>query len=421
MSSEQPVPATPPNRKWNLHYIVGVSWITYWMSNLYIGFSYAVPFLNYYVMTALLLIYIAFFRPNSLIAIASKPMFWLWIMTVVIPAVMYLDSSFGAYSTGAIKTRIIYLSAIGGMALVLLDENRERILRSAATLSLAITVTLNVIDIIFTLPIARAEGRASGLWMDPNIAAAVLGSMLIIAVDPRRPTRRGLVLVAITLLAILITFSRSGVLFGAFLGFLYLFGPRGPESLPISTRLNIALGASLSLAVGSVIVLSVSGLELPMIWRLESMFNLDLSDTSAQGRLEAFSWALDRAMDFFWTGRGLGASAYYGVFSHNAYITVLYDYGIVGLLIYVFFISQGLFQFLRFGWKRAAIPGLLSINLLYYGMFAHTLPNSAGLAVPMAIFMLKIFIDLPQNRMARSHAVVNPPNAPGVLQPEQVQ
>ena len=48
----------------------------------------------------------------------------------------------------------------------------------------------------------------------------------------------------------------------------------------------------------------------------------------------------ERAADFFWTGGGLGEGDYYGVYSHNAFVTVLYDYGIGGLTLYTVLISQ---------------------------------------------------------------------------------
>ncbi|MFP6641531.1 MAG: hypothetical protein VCC04_14900, partial [Myxococcota bacterium] len=320
MSSEQMLPASPLQGKWDVHRTLGTFWITYWMSNLYVAFALVVPFLDYYVMTALLLIYIAFVRPNSLLEIASKPMIWLWALTAIIPALMYVNAQYGGFSTGSVKTRIVYISAIGGMALILLDDNRELLVRSAAKLSLAITIAFNLIDIVFSLDISRAEGRAAGLWMDPNITAAALCSMLIISIDPRRPTRRGLVVVAFTLLSVLLTFSRSGILFAVFLGVIYLVTPRGPGSLPVSTRFNIGLAAGLSLGLGTAVLFSVADLTTTSFWRLESLVSLDVSDRSAQGRLQALIFAFERSMDFFWTGRGLGANQYYGLASHNAYV-----------------------------------------------------------------------------------------------------
>ena len=107
----------------------------------------------------------------------------------------------------------------------------------------------------------------------------------------------------------------------------------------------------------------------------------------------------------------MGANDYYGVHSHNSYVAVLYNYGFFGLLLYVGLISQGLFLMLRHGWKRAIVPGLLSLNLMYYSMFAHTVPNAAGLSIPFLIFMLKMYIDpLPErpNRRIESRFSEDP-------------
>lgn len=397
-----PTPDLDQGKKWTLHYIIGVFWITYWIANLYIAFSYLVPFFDYYVATAILLSYVAFARPTSLIEVATKPMMWVWVLTAAIPVVMYLDSSFGGYSTAAYKVRIVYLSALGGMALVLLETNRERLLRDAATLSLGITVVLNFVDLVVTLPMSRAPDRAAGLWGDPNIAAAALCSLLIISVNPLRASGRDLLIVAVTLLAILITFSRSGIIFGSFLALVYLVAPKKNSGPSPFVRIGIGIAAALALAIISTIAIAVFDIQLSESWRITSLLALDTSDTSSQGRLDRLVWSLERAGDFFWTGRGLGAIDYYGVYSHNSYVTVLYDFGIGGLALYVLLISQGLFQMVRHGWKRALVPGLLSLNLLYYSMFAHTLPVAAGMSIPLVIFMLKMFIDPPPEQPNQS-------------------
>ena len=162
MTSESPNLTVNQEKKWSLHYIVGVFWMTYWMANLYLGFSFILPFLTYYVMTGILLVWVALTRPQSLIQIATKPLIWIWTLTAIIPALMYLDSSYGSFAYGAFTNRVVYLSAIGGMSLILLDKDGEKVLKTAATISLLITIGLNLIDIVFTLPFSRAPGRAAG-------------------------------------------------------------------------------------------------------------------------------------------------------------------------------------------------------------------------------------------------------------------
>lgn len=410
-SISPPLPEAPEASKWTLHYIVGVFWITYWIGNLYIAFNYIIPFLDYYFVTGILLAYIAFVRPTSFLEVFAKPMIWLWVLTAAIPMVMYVDSSFGAYSYGALKVRIIYLSAVGGMALILLEDNREKLLHDAAMIALGLTIVLNFIDLVAPLPMSRAPGRAAGLWADPNIAAAALCSLLIVVVHPRRVSKRDLFIVAITLLAILITFSRSGILFAVFLGFVYLVLPESGTGPSASTRWTIAIGAIISLTVISAVAITVLNIDLTASWRITSILTGDTSDTSSQGRILRLQFALERAMEFFWTGRGMGANDYYGVHSHNSYVAVLYNYGFFGLLLYIGLISQGLFLMLRHGWKRAIVPGLLSLNLMYYSMFAHTVPNAAGLSIPFLIFMLKMYIDpLPErpNRRIQSRFSEDP-------------
>lgn len=420
MTSESPNLTVNQEKKWSLHYIVGVFWMTYWMANLYLGFSFILPFLTYYVMTGILLVWVALTRPQSLIQIATKPLIWIWTLTAIIPALMYLDSSYGSFAYGAFTNRVVYLSAIGGMSLILLDKDGEKVLKTAATISLLITIGLNLIDIVFTLPFSRAPGRAAGLWMDPNISAAVLCATLPIAINPLRSTKQGLLLVGLTYLAILVTFSRSGILFGTFLTLVYLFAPNQTGGLSASSRISVAAITGILLTVGSILIISIFGVDLQSLWRIESLLALDASDSSSQGRLTRLLWSLERVTEFFWTGRGLGASAYYGTASHNTFVTVVYDYGVGGLLLYLTLVSWGLFQMLRYGWRRALVPGLLSLNILYYGMFAHTVHTASGMAIPMVIFMLKMLIDPAEPRRGLTKEASGfEANPAGLLQTER--
>ena len=418
---QDPIPATIERKSSKLHFIIGVFWLTYWMANLYIGFAQIIAFLDYYVMTALLLVYIVFARPISLIQAAQIPSMWLWVMSAAIPAIMYIDAAYGGFSFSEMSTRIVYLSALGGMTLVLLDENRVTLIRTAARLALAITVSLNFLDLVITLPFERSELRAAGLWMDPNISAAALCSMLLIAVHPLRATRLDLIIVSITLVAILATFSRSGMLFGLLLAVVYFFSPGGRESLRTGSRIAMGLALAVTFTIAGGILIQIFAIDLSMAWRIESLLTLNIGDASAQARLTRANFGIQRALEFFWTGRGLGAASFYSLHSHNAYIAILYDYGIIGLTFYVTMISQGIFQMLRYGWRRALVPGLLSTNLLYYGMFAHTVPDTAGMSIALVVFMLKIFIDPPQENKTQTSQIEPPEEVPGLLQPEHAQ
>ncbi|MCH2185205.1 hypothetical protein MK280_04970, partial [Myxococcota bacterium] len=100
-------------------------------------------------------------------------------------------------------------------------------------------------------------------------------------------------------------------------------------------------------------------------------------------------------LDYFWTGRGPGAAREYHVSAHNTYITLGYDYGILGILSYMLLIGWGAFKIFRFGWRRSTTYFFLSFQVAYYSLFAHDVHTNAVFAVMFASFLTNASLDEP--------------------------
>ena len=388
-------------KKLLLYHYVGIGWLVYWMTNSYRWISDLAPFIDFYVVTGILLIYFSVVRPVLVVSMISRPALWLISLTALIPILLYItDSDRNAFTYLEMRTRIVTFSLIAGSALVMAGTDGPWILRRAALISMLVAVIVNFGEYFVHNPYNRVvEGtRSAGFYGDPNIAGAAIGTLLLLAIPIRRQTMTNLILAAIAYMGILATLSRSGMLFASLLLAAYIFLPRGPGTLPTSTRAAVGLGglaALIGLATVAIFVFNLRNLE---IWRLTSAFTLDVTDNSAQSRMDFASFAFERFLDYFWTGRGPGSAREYHVSAHNTYLTLGYDYGILGILFYVGFVTWGLVKVVRYGWVRATTYFFLSFQVAYYSMFAHTVHDNPIFAVMFASFLTNASLDSPPKR-----------------------
>ena len=400
--------------KLSLYHFVGIGWLVYWMTNSYRWIADVAPFFDFYVVTGAFLVYFSTVRPVQVVNMISRPALWLVGLTALIPILLYLTATDRSiYTYLEIRTRIVMFALIAGSALVMADKDGPWLLRRAALISLSIAIFVNFAEYFIENPYNRspAGSRSAGFYADPNIAGAAIGTLLLLALPIRKQTMKSLMIASLAYVAILATLSRSGMLFATILIAAYIFLPRGPQTLPASTRAAVGLGglgAALSLATVAIFFFNLKDLE---VWRLASAFTLDVSDASAQSRVDFAQFAFDRFLDYFWTGRGPGAAREYHVSAHNTYITLGYDYGILGIISYILLIGWGAFKVLRYGWQRATTYFFLSFQVAYYSLFAHDVHANAVFAVMFASFLTNASLDEParkSNQASPRTSLLNP-------------
>jgi len=181
--------------------------------------------------------------------------------------------------------------------------------------------------------------RALGVFPDPHTLAFFLGLSfcLVFAAAWERKKRAGWLLLPSGLLfsALLLTFSRGGYLgLGAALVF---FGTAVWPKIKISGRLVFASGAVFLLAI-------IFFWGTPVLGRFQSIF--DFGEGSNLGRLQIWRQSLEVAKQNPLLGVGLGnypAALNFNenyrsaVSSHNAYLDILAETGVLGLSAWLFF------------------------------------------------------------------------------------
>mgnify|MGYP004260523999 CR=1 FL=1 len=118
--------------------------------------------------------------------------------------------------------------------------------------------------------------------------------------------------------------------------------------------------------------------------------------------------------------RGPGAAREYHVSAHNTYITLGYDYGILGIIGYIILIGWGAFKVLRYGWHRTTTYFFLSFQVAYYSLFAHDVHANAVFAVMFASFLTNASLDEPAGKSTQASPSA-PRLNPGPGDPTQPQ
>ena len=382
----------------SLHHTVGVIWLVYFLSGISIAVDNYIPIPSFYPIAGGILLYFAVARPLQVIEFVSKPIVWLWAATALGPlAIYFLGNYSNPFAWFSVVGRVNFFALLAGSGVLFMDPGGFRMLRSAARIALAVAVLTNFADLIWENPYNSSEelGRTAGFYSDANRAAASIGALLLLSVDISKQSIKGLVIAGFSILAIIGTQSRSGILFGGLLAVGYLFLPRGPGTLSAGARMGIGLAGVVSLVL---IVLTASqalDIDGEQAWRIRSLITLDISDSSSQDRFDAVAFAVRGFVDNFWGGTGLGGSHYYGFAPHNAYLEIGLEYGIGGLLLYLFFIVHAGMKSLQFGLKRTQAQFLILLQLVYYGFFSHTVHGSPVAAVFFAAVIANTLVEQP--------------------------
>ncbi len=367
-----------PNR--SLHHMLGVVWLVFFFSDIYLPLDQLSPVPIFYLVAGSGLFYFALARPLQAVAFASQPIVWLWVLTAITPfAIYFLGGESNPFAWSAAVVRVTYFAAFAGAGVFLLGPEGPGIIRTSARIALFIAISTNLADLGWDNPYNSAEGtgRTAGFYGDANRAAAAIGTLLLLSVDITKQSLKGLFVVGLSMLAIVATQSRSGMVFGAFLSAAYVFLPTGRGTFSVPARLGLAVAGVLFVVVLVGTAFQAMDLDPDQTWRIRSMISLDTSDGSTQDRLETAGIATNSFFENLWTGLGPGGAQYYGYFPHNAYLEIGLEYGIGGLLLYSALIFFPFLKTFRFGFRRTLTLSLIAFQFIFYGFFSHTVQTSS--------------------------------------------
>jgi hypothetical protein len=216
-------------------------------------------------------------------------------------------------------------------AMIFDDPGTLQITKRAVLVATLAGVALNIYDFMFPGTFSDIPGRAAGLYRQANTCGMALVFGCLIGLSAIRPRWWQEAFVLASLIGVLVTFSRESILA---LGCVVLAGILA-RRLSLR-RLAVAGGVAVALFVAFNIGGSLSEKTLsskPLWLRLTpSEF---LSDDSARERAHLAERTLGAFEEAPLLGQGFGTTRYWGddIPSHNYYLDLLADHGIIGIFL----------------------------------------------------------------------------------------
>ncbi|MEE9339871.1 MAG: O-antigen ligase family protein [Methylococcaceae bacterium] len=306
--------------------------------------SYAYNYSGFLVLTLGIALFLALIYQKSLNYIAGLPLYrWILFYLVVNLIWMILPHSHATpQNISDIAIAVVYIFSL--TTLFYFDDNRLTIVRTTILVITLIGVFNHIYEffnpeIFFSFDSkTKVVGRSSGLYGNSNGAAEVLilGMILSYGIVPQK--FKALFLITV-LLGIIPTFSRSGIVSW----FLVVFILTATKVINKKIATTIALVVLFSVVIALPILISFIGFSLEeeaenILSRLDffSSKSNTISDGSAQDRFLVARAAFDYFSDspFFGAGHSFTYHWEYTISTHNIYLSLMAEYGLLGIFIY---------------------------------------------------------------------------------------
>ncbi len=200
----------------------------------------------------------------------------------------------------------------------------------------AVGMTLNLYE-LFVAPNtwSTAPGRSAGLYINPNISSGALVGYGTLFLSGRQGKLRSadLLMMAMVILGVFTTFSRTGILAGLVLvGAAVLVRAQGDRMWRLIIP-GVAAGVGGIVFVGY--VLASLDLSPDALLRIDSLVSSGGVGDYQDQRGYAAQRALDLVANDPLFGVGVGTVAEMEEGPHNQFVAVLVDFGVVGLVVYL--------------------------------------------------------------------------------------
>ncbi len=231
-------------------------------------------------------------------------------------------------------------------------------------------------------------GRVSGMWGNPNVAAIFIAASVPLIAIGLKPSRRAFVYM-ITLLGVLATLSRGGLVIWTVMFILSLFfRSRTATAADRAERTLYLAGGGLAALVGTVLAnINVMGwlasVSTGKVTRLSTT-----RDFSTSERLYVLKLGWSKFMENPIFGNGVGYTMrwdYASASTHNMFLLVLAEQGAIGFLILMFWILS----FLSF----PGVSGIWAIGFFCSsGIFSHNM-FEGEYAIIFALYFLGAYAE----------------------------
>lgn len=347
------------------------------------------PAPKYWSMGVFVVTLLLFFPGLKLMRTLRKPLLW-WAVAYLFLSILWIGRADNLESAADGLVMVVTTCLYVGAALLaypsVSHHNRAWIAMLWLALLLAVLSIVqeyfNPAAYVFSESGQGIQGRAAGVYLNPNIAAQTL--VLILACLMAHGTPRGNVIaLLLTGIGLLLTFSRGGILVWGVLAVAATLRGR----LPRWFLLAIVVAAITIAVAGSVVLDGLSAFVPPenrnSLDRLAWLLDLGrLHNYSSEDRTLLANYAWMKFMEAPFLGQGLG---YMWVWessqgAHNMSLRFMVEYGLIGVLIFPLFLVASVRSSVAdvdrgWIWLMAGVVMLLSF-------FSHNMTEQAVFILP---------------------------------------
>ena len=381
--------------------LVALILLSYWPTYNYLVLGGHSPLL-YYALPGFIALPLLFLRPATGLGLFHESIVW-WFLVYVFSGMAWLLFAQDCPTPAGQQWRMRVLAAFFFFTIFLTAGlSRPQPIALAAAACVLLAAALNWYDVLrpsalvpLGLP-GSNPGRSAGLFINANIAAAFI-LMGTIAVLPLAPEWLRGALLMVAVVGVAPTFSRFGWIFSVLL----VVMAAGFKLLNRRQLILIMCAVPLLMAAAGIYYqfMLQSGNE-NIIGRLSWFQTLgDRADFSVRERAYVAHQAWERFLDSPLYGQGIGVTLSRGarVGTHNMYVMLMAEQGLVGLALYLSLIGAIAYK----GWAlaRAASEKLdrdIGLTLVVYAVFlgAYGFVSHNVLEEPHGMFVLAFLLAL---------------------------
>ena len=304
-----------------------------------------------------------------------RPIVW-WVGAYIAISILWFFRTDGdAFSFQQVETRILYSLFLVVTLVVYCTRDAQRAARIAIIGAVLLATALNVYELLNPLTFSTIPGRSVGLYYNVNhsSAAIVLGLLLSYGVVP---SRLRVPYLLVSLVGILPTFSRAGILaWVVVVGYFIL-----REGLTVAqVRRVVILIVTVLVLISSSLWSNLSEtleergvLTLNVRERLAFLTGGGASDVSTSERQQVAAKAWEMFGEEPLLGHGTGSSLLlegFDIGPHNMFLVMLAEHGVIGFLVIPALLVAMLYGANR---KTMDVTIPLTLFILLYSLFSHT-------------------------------------------------